>query len=108
MGDLVTVQSSDITSYTVEAVLYLAGTGPGADITLATAKDACTTYVSRPRRQGVSVWRSAITAALHVVGVDHLELIEPSENILLDLTQAGTCLSINLSINLSIGTNDDG
>lgn len=94
MGDRVTVQSSRITTYRVRAVLHLTGAGPGSAVTVATAIKSCTAYVNRPRRQGQSVWRSALTAALHVEGVDHLELLEPAADIALDATQAATCLEV--------------
>ncbi|WP_427184843.1 baseplate J/gp47 family protein [Bordetella bronchialis] len=98
MGDRVTVQSSRITPYTVKAVLYMKGDGPGRDVALAAARAGCEAYVYRTRRQGVSVWRSAITASLHVEGVDHLDLIEPAADIVLDRTQAGTCMGVDIAI----------
>ncbi|WP_459614359.1 baseplate assembly protein [Bordetella sp. 2513F-2] len=98
LGDRVTVQSSQIIQYNVVARLYLKGNGPGQEVTQQTAISACAAYVQRPRRQGVSIWRSALTAALHVEGVDHLELLEPATDILLDSTQAGTCMSLNVTI----------
>lgn len=98
MGDRMTVQSSVIAPYAVRAVLHMKGQGPGRSVALQAAREACEAYVNRPRRQGVSVWRTAITAALHVEGVDHLELIEPAADILLDATKAGTCTDIAVAI----------
>ncbi|MNV43672.1 Baseplate J-like protein [compost metagenome] len=98
MGDRVTVQSSSITPYAVRAVLHMKGDGPGGAVALDAAKRACEKYVNRARRQGVSVWRSAITAAAHVEGVERLELLEPAEDIVLDRTQAGTCTAIDLRV----------
>lgn len=98
MGDRVTVQSSRIVSYVVRAQLYLKGEGPGRDVALAAARAACEAWVYRTRRQGKSVWRSAITASLHVEGVDHLDLTEPAANIVLDQTQAGTCTDVEITI----------
>lgn len=98
LGDRVTVQSSAISTYAVRAVLHMKGQGPGQDVALATARASCAAYVNRPRRQGVSVWRSAITSALHAEGVEHLDLLEPAADILLDATQAGTCTGIELAI----------
>ncbi|MNL30289.1 Baseplate J-like protein [compost metagenome] len=98
MGDRVTVQSSKISLYAVRAVLHMKGDGPGGAVALDAAKNACDRYVNRARRQGVSVWRSAITAAAHVEGVERLELLEPAQDIVLDRTQAGTCTAIDLRI----------
>lgn len=98
MGDRVTVQSSQIVRYRVRAVLHMKGEGPGRTVALEAARAACTGYVNRARRAGVSVWRSALTASLHVEGVDHLQLLEPSGDLVLTATQAATCEDIELSI----------
>lgn len=96
LGDRVTVQSAVISQYSVRAVLHMKGQGPGREVALSAARAACAAFVNRPRRQGVSVWRTAITAALHVEGVDHLQLLEPAADILHDATQAGTCMAIDV------------
>lgn len=98
MGDRVTVQSSQIVPYRVRAVLHMKGEGPGRTVALEAARAACAAYVNRARRAGVSVWRSALTASLHVEGVDHLQLLEPADDLLLTATQAATCTGIELSI----------
>lgn len=98
LGDRVTVQSSTITTYRIQAVLHMKGHGPGHDVAEQTARAACTAYVNRPRRQGISVWRSAIIAALHVEGVAHLSLTEPAADLLLTPMQAGSCTEILLTI----------
>lgn len=98
MGDRVTIQSSNIITYSVRAVLHMKGEGPGRSVALEAATRACRAYVNRPRRAGVSVWRSAINAALHVEGVAHLDLIEPADNLVLDSTQAATCMAVEVSI----------
>ncbi|VFR39631.1 Baseplate assembly protein J [plant metagenome] len=98
LGDRVMVQASQIEPYEVRAVLYMKGQGPGREQALAAARRACELYVYRDRRQGVSVWRSAINAALHVEGINHLDLQEPAENLVLSKTQAGTCTGITLEV----------
>ncbi|CUI71319.1 Uncharacterized homolog of phage Mu protein gp47 [Achromobacter xylosoxidans] len=98
MGDRVTLQSSSIVRYTVRAVLHMKGEGPGRSVALAAATRACNAYVNRARRAGVSVWQSAINAALHVEGVAHLELIEPAADLVLDPTQAATCTAVEVTI----------
>lgn len=98
MGDRVTVQSSSIITYSVRAVLHMKGEGPGRSVALEAATRACRAYVNRPRRAGVSVWQSAINAALHVEGVAHLDLIEPADNLVLDSAQAATCLAVEVTI----------
>lgn len=98
MGDRVTVQSSQIIPYRVRAVLHMKGEGPGRTVALEAARAACAAYVNRARRAGISVWGSALTASLHVEGVDHLQLLEPADDLLLTATQAATCMGIELSI----------
>lgn len=98
MGDRVTLQSSSIITYSVRAVLHMKGEGPGRSVALEAATRACRAYVNRPRRAGVSVWQSAINAALHVEGVAHLELIEPAADMVLDPTQAATCVAVEVTI----------
>jgi len=98
LGDRVTVQSAQIVPYQVEAVLHLKGAGPGRELARAAALAAVERYVHRSRRQGVSVWRTAITAALHIEGVDHLELLQPAADLILDATEAGTCTHISVTV----------
>ncbi len=98
LGDRVTVHSSVIRQFNVRATLHLKGQGPGRDVALAAAHTAVSSFVNRPRRQGISVWRSALTAALHVEGVDHLDLHEPAADILLQATEAGTCMNIAIGM----------
>lgn len=105
MGDRVTVKSSVIRRYNVRATLHLKGQGPGRSVATAAANASIGAFVNRPRRQGVSVWRSALTAALHVEGVDHLVLHEPAADILLQPTEAGTCISVSIDI---AGGTDNG
>lgn len=105
MGDRVTVKSSVIRRYNVRATLHLKGQGPGRSVATATANASIGAFVNRPRRQGVSVWRSALTAALHVEGVDHLVLHEPAADILLQPTEAGTCVEVSIEV---AGGTDNG
>lgn len=98
MGDRVAVKSSVIRRYNVRATLHLKGQGPGRSVATATANASISAFVNRPRRQGISVWRSALIAALHVEGVDHLVLHEPAADILLQPTEAGTCVTISVEV----------
>lgn len=75
VGDRLTVQSAQILTYQVTAVLHLANTGAEAEVILATAKSNLTTYVKQRRRLGVRIPRSGIDAALHVAGVAWVELV---------------------------------
>jgi phage-related baseplate assembly protein len=59
--------------YAVEAVLYVYP-GPATEPMLAAAKVQLT-YINEQRRLGRDIRRSAIYAALHVKGVQRVELI---------------------------------
>ncbi|WP_130932217.1 baseplate J/gp47 family protein [Pseudomonas sp. Sample_24] len=74
VADRLTVQSAEILPYTVDAVLYLATTGPEAEPIRAAAETKLAAFVSQRRRLGVEISKSAIHAALHVEGVRKVEL----------------------------------
>ena len=85
VGDRVTVQSARIMDYAVEAVLYA-------------AKVQLTSYINEQRRLGRDIRRSAIYAALHVNGVQRVELIQPAADVVLDKTQAANCTGVMVVI----------
>ncbi|AMP37447.1 baseplate assembly protein [Ralstonia solanacearum] len=95
LGDRLTVQSATIVPYRIRATLYLAS-GPAAEPILDAAGKRAGTYRTTRRRIGRDINRSAITAALHVEGVEKLVLHEPAEDIALDLTQAGYCTGVDI------------
>ncbi|WP_247350655.1 baseplate assembly protein [Ralstonia pseudosolanacearum] len=95
LGDRLTVQSVTIVPYRIRATLYLAS-GPAAEPILDAAGKRADTYRTTRRRIGRDINRSAITAALHVEGVEKLVLHEPAEDIALDLTQAGYCTGMDI------------
>lgn len=97
VGDRLTVQSAQILSYQVKAVLHLANTGAEGEVILATARQQLAAYVNQRRRLGVRVSRSGIDAALHVAGVAWVELkdwqdLTPTE------AQAAYCTAINVTL----------
>lgn len=84
VADRLTVQSATVLPYQVDAVLYLATTGPEAEPIREAAQARLVTFISQRRRLGVEVSESAIHAALHVEGVRKVVLhnwtdIIPSE-----------------------------
>ncbi|CCF95836.1 baseplate assembly protein [Ralstonia solanacearum] len=95
LADRLTVQSARIVPYRIRATLYLAP-GPAAEPILSAAGKRADTYRTTRRRIGRDINRSAITAALHVEGVEKVVLIEPAEDIALDLTQAGYCTDVDI------------
>ncbi len=89
------MQSAAIVGYQIRATLYLQP-GPEAEPILAAAATAADAYRKARRRLGRDINRSAIIAALHVVGVESVDLIEPAEDIVLDDTQAGYCMGVEI------------
>lgn len=97
VGDRLTVQSAEIVDYAVEAELYVYP-GPESEPILEEANERLTAYTEAQRRLGRDIRRSAIHAALHVEGVQRVELTSPAADVVLDKTQAGRCTSKDVSI----------
>lgn len=74
VGDRVNVRSAQILPYQIDAVVYLAGSGPEGEAVLAEAKRRLEAWKNPRRRLGVEVSRSAIDAQLHVDGVGRVEV----------------------------------
>ena len=102
VADRVTVQSAVIVDYTIDAALYLYP-GPESEPVLSAAKAKLQTYISAQHRLGRDIRKSAIYAALHVEGVQRVELVAPVADIVLDDTQASHCTAYSVNI----GGNDE-
>lgn len=90
VGDRVTVQSASIVEYAVEAVLYIYP-GPEAELIQQAAEGSLQGYIAAQRRLGRDIRRSALFAALHVEGVQRVELAQPAADVVLDATEAAYC-----------------
>lgn len=97
VGDRVTVQSAEIVPYQIDATLYLYA-GPEAEPVRAAAETKLQTYISAQHRLGRDIRRSAIYAALHVEGVQRVELAAPLDDIVLSKAQASYCTAYTLAI----------
>lgn len=102
VADRVTVQSAVIVDYTIEAALYLFP-GPESEPVLSAAKAKLQTYINAQHRLGRDIRKSAIYAALHVEGVQRVELAAPVADIVLNETQASYCTAYSVNI----GGNDE-
>ncbi|EHM7432259.1 baseplate assembly protein [Escherichia coli] len=102
VADRVTVQSAVIVDYTIEAALYLYP-GPESEPVLSAAKAKLQTYINAQHRLGRDIRKSAIYAALHVEGVQRVELVAPVADIVLNETQASYCTEYSVNI----GGNDE-
>lgn len=97
IGDRVTVQSAEIISYAIQAKLYI-GKDPEAATLLQQSLNNVTAYATKQKRLGRSIRLSAIFAALHVDGVNRVELMSPEADVVLTPAQATYCTNIEVSI----------
>ena len=97
IGDRVTVQSASIINYAINAKLYI-GKDPEAATLLQQAIANVTAYATKQKRLGRSIRMSAIYAALHIDGVNRVELISPTADVVLTPAQASYCTSISVMI----------
>jgi len=94
LTDYVLVQSADIVRYRVKATL-ITFKGPDASVALAEAQRRCVKYVTDSHRLGLSPSDSGFKAALHVEGVQRVELEEPGV-LAISPTQAAYCTGIEI------------
>lgn len=97
LGDRLTVQSVTIVEYAIEAVLYYYP-GPESEPIRTAAEKSLQAYIGNQRRIGRDIRRSALYAALHVEGVQRVELLHPAVDIVLNKEQAGYCTDYTLSV----------
>lgn len=97
LTDRVTVQSADIVPFAIDARLTLYP-GPTEDIVLAAANARLADLLAENRRIGRDVSRSALFAALHVPGVQKIDLVEPAADIVLTDLQAGNATPIAVTV----------
>ena len=95
-ADRVTVQSAKIVDYRINATLFMYP-GPEQEPVLQAAQASIEKYVQEQRRLGRDIRRSAVIGALHVTGVQHCDLIEPAQDIVLDNNQASHCIGIAIT-----------
>lgn len=97
IGDRVTVQSAQIINYSISAKLFI-GKDPEAATLLQQAIKNVNEYASKQKRLGRSIRMSAIYAALHIEGVNRVELASPTTDVVLTAAQASYCTNISVVI----------
>ena len=97
VADRLSVMAAEIVNYYVDAILYVYP-GPASEPILAAAKAQLATYINAQRRLGRDIRLSALYAALHVQGVQRVELQQPLEDVVLDKTQAAFCTGFSVVI----------
>lgn len=96
MTDLVTVQSAEIINFDIVANLYRYA-GPDPQLLIDTAEASLNAYLGSARRLGRDIPRSALIAALHVGGIQRVELTSPVADVVLTAMQAGYPLTITIN-----------
>lgn len=97
LGDRLTVQSAAITEYRVTAKLHLFD-GVVAGPCLAAAKKNLAAYLLEQKKLARSIRRDNYKAVLRVAGVDWVELLEPTADVLMDKSQSGYCTATDITI----------
>lgn len=97
VADRVTVQAATIEPYQIDAVLYVLPT-PEVEPIRAASEAQLKSYINTQSRLGRDIRLSAIYAALHVEGVQRVELSSPLADIVLDKTQASLCTAYSLTV----------
>ncbi|TXT92644.1 baseplate J/gp47 family protein, partial [Klebsiella pneumoniae] len=88
LGDRVTVQSAEIVPYAIDATLYLYP-GPESEPIINAAMASLQTFLAdNDKKIGRDIVRSAISAALHVQGVQRVVINAPADDLQIDNTQA--------------------
>lgn len=88
LGDRVTVQSAEIVEYEIDATLYLYP-GPESEPIINAAMAALKAFLAdNDKKIGRDIVRSAISAALHVQGVQRVVINTPADDLQIDNTQA--------------------
>lgn len=97
LTDRVTVQSADLVAFDAIAQLTLYP-GPDAQLILDTATAALAQLLASNRRLGRNISRSAIIAALHVGGVQNVNLIAPVADVFIEQTQVASVGTVEVTI----------
>lgn len=97
VGDRVTVQSAEIVLYQIDATLYIYP-GPEAEPVRQESEQQLQAYIAAQNRLGRDIRLSAIYAALHVEGVQRVELAQPVADIVLSDYQASHCTEYTITV----------
>ena len=97
LTDQVRVESAAILSVAIEARLTLYP-GPDATLMLDRATSSLDALIEQNRRIGRDLSRSAILAALHVGGVQKVELLKPVEDVVVDATSATAVVGKSITV----------
>lgn len=95
--DRPTVKSSSATNYQIEASLYVGKNAEDA-LLLEAANIRLDKYIKNAQKNGESIYRSAIYAALHVDGIERVEIISPTADLVMDSYHHPYCTAKNITV----------
>lgn len=96
LTDHVIVQSAQIVEYEIDATVYTYA-GPDSQVVLAESSARLQRYITESHRLGRDVTRSGLFAAIHVDGVQRVELDSPATDVVVNRKQAAHCNSLSLN-----------
>ena len=97
VGDRPTVKSSIATNYQVEAVLYVGKNAEDA-LLLEAANIRLDKYIKNAQKNGESIYLSAIYAALHVDGIERVQIISPTADLVMDNYHHPYCTTKSITV----------
>lgn len=97
LTDLVIVQTAQITTYEIEAIIHVFD-GPDSEVVKNTAIANTQKYVREQHRIERNVALSGIYAAMHIPGVKRVELLQPATQVMTGSESAAWNISINIMV----------
>lgn len=97
VGDRPTVKSSIATNYQIEASLYVGKNAEDA-LLLEVANIRLDKYIKNAQKNGESIYLSAIYAALHVDGIERVEIISPTADLVMDNYHHPYCTTKSITV----------
>ena len=97
VGDRPTVKSSIATNYQIEAVLYVGKNAEDA-LLLEAANLRLDKYIKNAQKNGESIYLSAIYAALHVDGIERVQIISPTADLVMDNYHHPYCTTKSITV----------
>jgi len=95
--DRPTVKASSATNYQIEAQLYVGKNAEDA-LLLEAANIRLDKYIKNAQKNGESIYRSAIFAALHVDGIQRVVITSPENDLVMDSYHHPFCIAKTIAI----------
>ncbi|MBD1582496.1 baseplate assembly protein [Pseudoalteromonas sp. S16_S37] len=97
LTDIVNVKSANIAEFNIEAVLTLYF-GPEEEAVRSQVEQACSDWLKTQYKLGHDISLSSLYAVLHGAGVQRVELISPTSDIVVGANEAPFCKSLKVTV----------